>query len=165
MRKHRNNFQFSIFNFQFEKGFTLLELLLVMGILGILATVLTIAVNPGRQLAKARDTTREADIIAILSVVLQYSSEHSGALPDTDGDPTTSNFPTSLTCVGTGGSCFNLGAAGDTGEEVVPVYMAAIPKDPRTGTDSDTDYLIMVDANGRLTASASGETKTISITK
>ena len=98
-------------------------------------------------------------------MVLQYSAEHSGALPDTDGDPQTSNFPNSLTCIGTGGSCFNLGVAGDTGEEIVPVYMAAIPKDPRTGTDSDTDYLIMVDANGRLTASASGETKTISITK
>lgn len=148
-----------------KRGFTLIELLLVMGILGILATVLIVAVNPARQLAKARDTEREADLVGILSTILQYSSEHSGALPDTDGDPQTSNFPTSLTCIGTGGSCFNLGGAGDTGDEIVPVYIASMPTDPKTGTASNTDYLIMVDTNGRLTASASGETKSISITR
>ena len=41
-----------------EKGFTLFELLLVMAILGILSTVLVVVINPGRQLAKARDVQR-----------------------------------------------------------------------------------------------------------
>lgn len=151
--------------YQTRSGFTLVELLLVIGILGILATVLIIAVNPVRQLAKARDTQREADLVAILSAVLQYSSEHSGALPDTDGDPETSNFPSSLTCIGTGGGCFDLGGAGDTGEEITPVYLVTMPLDPQTGTAADSDYLIMVDVNGHLTASASGETKTVSLTR
>lgn len=146
-----------------SNGFTLIEILLVMGMLGILMTVLIVAINPARQLAKARDADRKAALIGILSAVLQYSAEHSGALPDTDGDPATSNFPTSLTCIGTGGGCFDLGGAGDTGEEIVPVYMPSIPEDPKDGTSSDTLYLIMVDTNGRLTASASGETEEISI--
>jgi prepilin-type N-terminal cleavage/methylation domain-containing protein len=149
------------------EGFTILELLIVMAIIGILATVLVVAVNPGRQLAKARDTQRETDLVAILSVIYQYSSEHSGGLPDTDGNPATSNFPTTMTCIGSDPLCFDLAAAGDDGDTIVPVYIIELPKDPRlvsTGhpaTDANTGYEIMVDANGHLIASASGETKSI----
>ena len=146
-------------------GFTLLELLIVMGIIGILASVLVVGVNPGRQFAKARDTERETDLVGILSTVFQYASEHSGELPDTDGDPATSNFPTSYTCIGTDAACFDLAGAGDTGETIVPVYMVELPKDPRLATgqpgdDADTGYLIMVDGNGHLYAQATGEIKT-----
>jgi prepilin-type N-terminal cleavage/methylation domain-containing protein len=146
-------------------GFTLIELITVIGIIGILSTITIAAVNPARQFAKARDSQRETDLIGIMSSIYQYSSEHSGAVPDTDGNAATSNFPTTLTCIGTGGSCFNLGAAGDTGETLVPVYLPSMPKDPQIGTDSDTGYKIYVDANNRLVASASGETKTIVVTR
>ncbi|OGM25127.1 hypothetical protein A2962_02385 [Candidatus Woesebacteria bacterium RIFCSPLOWO2_01_FULL_39_61] len=145
------------------EGFTLFELLLVIAIIGILSTVLVVVINPGRQLAKARDTQRETDILAILGAIYQYTSEHSGDLPDTDGDPLTSNFPTSLTCIGSSFGCFDLASAGETGETIVPEYMAEIPTDPKTKTSED--YLIMVDANGRLVASASGETRTVTFTK
>lgn len=150
-----------------KRGFTLVELLVVVGIIGMLATVITVAINPARQFAKARDSERETDLIAILSAVLQYSSEHSGELPDTDGNPLTSNFPTSLTCIGTGSGCFDLAGAGEDGETMVPVYLVELPKDPKRvltgqeGTDENIGYLIMVDENGHLIASASGETKTI----
>ena len=138
-------------------GFTLIELLIVVAILGILSTVLIVSVNPGRQLGKARDSQRQTDLVAILSAILQYSSEHSGDLPDTDGDPDTSNFPTSSTCIGTDAGCFNLAGAGETGDTIVPVYMAEMPMDPLTGTAEDTGYFIYVDVNGRLHASATGE--------
>ena len=149
-----------------DKGFTIIELLIAMAIMAILATSIVYLINPARQLAKARDTVREADLYAVLSVVYQYQAEHSGAIPDTDGDPETSNFPTTETCIGTGGGCFDLGSAGDTGEEIVPVYMAALPQDPTTGDASDTGYSIYVDANNRIVATATGETQaTISITR
>jgi len=149
-------------------GFTLLELLIVLSIIGILSSVVVVAVNPGRQLAKARDAQRETDLLAIVSIIYQYASEHSGEYPDTDGNPATNNFPTSLTCIGSTSPCFNLAGAGVTGETIVPVYVVELPKDPRLssgnpGTDADTGYRIMVDANGHITASASGETKTITV--
>ena len=144
-------------------GFTLIELLIVVAILGILMTTLVVAVNPTRQLAKARDAQRQADLVGILSALLQYSSEHSGDMPDTDGNPATNNFPTSATCIGTDLSCFDLAGAGETGDELVPVYLAEMPKDPRIvgtgveGTDANTGYTIYIDANNRLHATAVGE--------
>jgi prepilin-type N-terminal cleavage/methylation domain-containing protein len=141
-------------------GFTLLELLIVMSILGILATVLMILINPARQLAKARDSERRSDIYAIVSAIDRYATEHSGTLPDTDGDEETNNFPTNPTCIGSGGGCFNLAGAGETGETIVPEYMYEIPTDPRTGSPSDTGYIIYVDDNDYIHASASGETET-----
>ena len=148
-----------------RRGFTLIELLMVMGIIGILATTLVVAINPGRQLAKARDTERETDIVGILAAVLQYASEHSGDFPDTDGDPDTNNFPTSSTCIGTDTGCFNLAGAGEAGYEIVPEYLAEMPMDPKTGSGGNVGYSIYVDENGHLHASASGETKEISLVK
>lgn len=145
------------------KGFTLIEILLVLAIIGVMSSVLVITINPQRQLAKARDTERKTDIYSILASVYQYQAEHSGAIPDTDGDPLTSNFPTSATCIGTDVGCFDLGGAGGVGETIVPVYMADMPKDPKlvsTGqpaTDGNSGYTIYIDANNRLHASAVGE--------
>ena len=136
------------------KGFTLMELLVVMAIMGILFTTVIVAVNPQRQLAKARDTSRETDIFAILGAIFEYQAEHGGDLPET----ATQTFPTTATCIGTSPSCFDLANAGDTGEEIVPVYLAEMPTDPRPedsgcpGDQTNTCYQIWVDANDRLHA-------------
>lgn len=143
----------------------MIELLITMALIAVLSTVVVFLINPAQMLARARDTQRQSDLIAILSSVYQYSAEHSGALPDTDGNPETSNFPSTPTCVGTGGGCYNLASAGEAGETLVPVYMSAIPVDPKTGTAMNTGYLIYVDSNNRLVASASGETREINLTK
>jgi len=138
-------------------GFTMIEVLIVMGIIGIMASTLMFVIRPERQIAKAHDTQRETDLNAILMAVFQYQAEHSGALPDTDGNPLTSNFPSAAVCMGTNVGCFNIGAAGEVDETIVPVYLAAIPVDPKTGSDGNTGYSIYVDANNRLHASAVGE--------
>lgn len=142
----------------FQQGFTLIELLVVIGIIGILAAVVLVAVNPGRQFASARDTQRRADLYSITNAIYQYAAEHNGRLPDTDANDSTSNFPASPTNIGTGG--FNLGIAGAvaTPETVVPTYIAAIPVDPANGTAADTQYTIYRDATtGRIIATAASE--------
>ncbi len=142
-----------------RQGFTLIELLVVIGIIGILAAVVLVAVNPGRQFASARDTQRRADLYSITNTIYQYAAEHNGKLPDTDNNDATSNFPVAPTCIGNGGGCFNLGGAGAvaTTEKIVPTYIAGMPKDPTNGTDANTQYTLYKDANGRIVASATSE--------
>lgn len=152
---------FSTQNKKLHKGFTLIEMLVVIAIIGLFASVMIVAINPPRQLAKARDTQRKTDIYTLVSAIYQYASEHSGALPDTDGSPLTSNFPTSYRCIGTSASCFNLAGAGVTGDTIVPVYIVTMPMDPRTGTASNTGYSVYVDTNNHIHASATGEVETL----
>lgn len=146
-----------------RSGFTLIELLVVIGIIGILAAIVLVAVNPGRQFAQARDAQRKADLLGITNAIYQYAAEHNGSLPDTDVDPQVNSFPSTPTCIGTGGGCFDLGSSGEieaaVGQQelVVPTYIAAIPMDPSTGSAANTRYYVYRDVNGRLVATASGE--------
>lgn len=149
-----------------EKGFTLIELLVVIGIIGILAAIVLVAVNPGRQFASARNTQRQSDLIQITNAVYQFAAEHNGNLPDTDNDDSASDFPDAAACIGsdTAGGCFDLAIAGaedgddadtDIDDPIVTTYIADIPEDPSTGTGdgANTGYTIFV-SNGRVTADA-----------
>ncbi len=62
-----------------KKGFTLIEVLVVIGILGILATVALVAINPAEAQKKARDTQRLKDMATLQSVFEQYISDNPGA--------------------------------------------------------------------------------------
>ena len=58
------------------KGFTLVELLIVIAIIGILAVVLVVAVNPSAQLHKAHDAQRKSDLAQIQKALEQYYNDN-----------------------------------------------------------------------------------------
>ena len=63
-----------------NKGFTLVELLVVIAIIGILAVVAVPALFKNIEKAKIADL--EADISALRSAALSYYADTSGNLPD-----------------------------------------------------------------------------------
>lgn len=55
-----------------KKGFTLIELVIVIGILAILATVVVLVLNPAQLLAQARDSQRVSDLGSVKSAIALY---------------------------------------------------------------------------------------------
>ena len=101
-----------------RSGFTLVELLVVMGILAILLTIVLIAINPARQFSQANNTKRRSDVAAILNAINQYASDNRGALP--------AGITTTVQTISN--TAANICAA------MVPRYLAALPTDPSLNT-------------------------------
>lgn len=128
------------------KGFTLIEVLLVVAIISILAGIVILAVNPNKQLGDTRNAERRADVNTILNATYQYSIDNNGNLPSS-----ITTTPTDVCSTGAS-SCtglIDLSVLSNNGK-----YLVAIPKDPQTGTATDTHYQISQNANGRVTVSA-----------
>lgn len=147
-------------------GFTLIEILVVVGIIAVLAAVVLVAVNPARQFKLARDSQRVSNVTAILSAVGQNLAEHKGVLVcggDTVALPATSTRMKS----GSAPGGFDLGPC------IIPNYISALPFDPSLpgafftdDTSYDTGYMIHADSGGRVTLRAVGEINTpISVTR
>ncbi len=58
-----------------KKGFTLLELLIVIGILAVLSTTMVLVINPAEMLRRARDSQRISDLNTIKSALAFYLTE------------------------------------------------------------------------------------------
>lgn len=140
-----------------KKGFTLLEILLVVAAIGILAGIVIVAINPNKQLGATRDAQRQSNVNTILNAVYQYAIDNSGTIP-------ASITTTSTAICKTGGTCTGLVDLGVlTASEK---YITAIPTDPTSSTTNSTGYNILKTANGRITVTApSAEQGTISVTR
>lgn len=119
-------------------GFTLIELIVVIGIIAVLATVVIVAVNPARQLAKARNSQRKSDVQTIYKAINQYAADNLGGLPV--------GITTTPKTIGTtsGAEYINLSLT------LAPTYVSLIPRDPQGGTDADTKYQVYINEAGRL---------------
>ncbi len=70
-------------NFKYlnRKGFTLIELLVVIAVLGVLATVVIVAINPLQQLARARDTGRLSTVTQLGQSLNTYATANNSQFP------------------------------------------------------------------------------------
>lgn len=60
-----------------RKGFTLVELLVVIAVIGVLAAVVLVAINPAKKLSQARDAQRKSGIQQISSALSTYYTQQS----------------------------------------------------------------------------------------
>ncbi len=155
---------------KYNKGFTLIEILLVVAAIAILAGIVILAINPIKQLGETRNAERRADVNTILNAVYQYAIDNNGNLPTL----VTGACPTSLPATATMQVCKLAPGSGDcsTGTDLSVIttsekYLTAMPTDP-TGVSTDgTGYYITKTANGRVTvcAPSAEQSATISVTR
>ncbi len=135
-----------------NKGFTLIEILVVIGIIAVLAAIVIVAINPAKQFAQARNTQRTSNVESILNAVGQRMADNKGVFEGSfdanlyDCD----ELPTSITNItsnnGTGALSDPVAGSGDLGC-LVPTYISVLPTEPVSG---GLVYTIELLANGRV---------------
>lgn len=141
-----------------SRGFTLLEILLVVAAIAILAGIVILAINPTKQLGDTRNSQRHVDVNTILNAVYQYAIDNNGTIPSTITTTSTEICKTGGTCTG----LIDLSVL--TSSEK---YIVTIPFDPTGSSTNGSGYFIKKTANNRVTVNAPSaeQSATISITR
>ncbi|HVZ12695.1 MAG TPA: type II secretion system protein [Patescibacteria group bacterium] len=139
-------------------GFSLIELLVAIGILAVLLGITLIAINPAQQFAKTNNSKRENDVVSILDGINQYMSDTHGVLP---GGLSSAACPSSTPCELQGAAATG---AVDLCPTLVTKYLAFFPRDPLVSNGDaiktcdntyDSGYKVSVDnADNRITVTA-----------
>ncbi len=158
-----------------QKGFTLIEILVVIGIIAVLATIVIIAINPGRQFAQARNAQRISNVNTILNSIGQRIADNRGTFNGIFTIGTTTYTCPTLTATTVYNITSTAGAANIDLSCLTPTYIPSqLPVDPSAvgaqwtlATNYDTKYSVVVDANGRYTISSTNAElgQTISVTR
>lgn len=131
-----------------NKGLTLIELLIVIGILSILMGAIIAAINPARQFAQARNSQRWAHISSLLSAVYTNIVDSKGTFTCASGA-----LPSAATAM-KATSGYNICSC------LVSTYLPSVPFDPTSGsyvscTTYDSGYTVYQDASTtRITVAA-----------
>jgi prepilin-type N-terminal cleavage/methylation domain-containing protein len=134
------------------KGFSLIEILIVVGLILILAAVTIVAINPAKHFRDTRNSERSAHISEILNAVTQFTAEEGKTLTDlnipncvdSEGNPAAADVDSLLDDVATTGL-----------NQLIPSYIVEIPEDPQ----GVNPYTICQSEGGRVLITATIETE------
>jgi prepilin-type N-terminal cleavage/methylation domain-containing protein len=114
-----------------KKGFTLIELMVVIAIITVLSGVLVAAINPTQLLAKGRDARRLSDVENIRNAIALAITDGEITLVSTSGCTTCTSLAGTQAVDGTGFVKFTI-PSGKTG---LSKFLPGLPLDP---TNVDT---------------------------
>jgi type IV pilus assembly protein PilA len=142
-----------------RKGFTLLELLIVMALIAILAGVVIMALNPARQFAHARNSSRYAHLNVIMNAISANMAEHAGTFTCAAGA-----LPLVATNMGSAAQSYNIAPC------LVTEYLPSMPFDPSASgaawtseASYNSGYTVSQAADGRITVAAPSAENSVTI--
>ncbi|OGN15921.1 MAG: hypothetical protein A3C81_00130 [Candidatus Yanofskybacteria bacterium RIFCSPHIGHO2_02_FULL_46_19] len=128
-------------------GFTLVELLVVVGIIAIIASVVFVTLEPARRFGDARNARRWSETVSILNAIIKYQIDNNGAFPGDIypawGTPYMigSGGAGAVSCGATttpaGGALSRINLSTSTAS-----HLAQVPVDPGGGTAANTGYYL-----------------------
>ena len=131
-----------------RSNFSIIELLLVVGIIAILVLIVIVAINPTKQMGSARDAERRADLDEVLTAVYQYAIDHEGEFP-----PELLSDEREI-CV------YDMQCDGVVLVSLQEKYLPTIARDPLAASDNGgTNYFISLGNDRRVTVTAPGAEK------
>jgi type IV pilus assembly protein PilA len=128
-----------------RRGFTMIELLIVLGILGILAVIVLVAINPNKQLCDARRAKRQSDERQVMNGLQQYLLKNLTPVANDEivaGEENAKPICKYQFVPDVDNPCVSLDA-------LVPTYVADMPQDSEETNTNYTGYKIYKDLFGR----------------
>lgn len=144
-----------------KRGFTLMELLIVVSIMSLLAIVVLVGLKPAQRLADARDARRAQDINQILTGVMSCAidKKDTSNLNTCLGTHTTGKSY-EIVSVGTTGGCNTVCVGVTSPTDCLPLsatltdYFVDLPKDPNNTVTGHTGYSLTNYTNGMVVVEA-----------